>query len=89
MASVAKLARTSQLVAENHRFDGEGEIFEQGVRREGIVIGDDVWIGNGVTILDGVRVGEGSVLGAGTVLTRSVGPRSIVAGVPGRVLRTR
>lgn len=77
------------LAAENHRFDGPGEIFEQGVRREGITIGDDVWIGNGVTILDGVTVGEGSVLGAGTVLTHSVAPRSLVAGVPGRVLRTR
>jgi acetyltransferase-like isoleucine patch superfamily enzyme len=77
------------LVAENHLFDGEGEIFEQGVVRKGIEIGRDVWIGNNVTVLDGVVIGDGAVIGAGTVVTRSVPPRSVVIGVPGRVVKTR
>jgi acetyltransferase-like isoleucine patch superfamily enzyme len=76
-------------IAENHAFEEGKEIFNQGVTRVGITIEDDVWIGNNVTILDGVTVGEGCVLGAGTVLTRSVPPRSVVVGVPGRVIKTR
>jgi acetyltransferase-like isoleucine patch superfamily enzyme len=77
------------LVAENHVFSGEGDIFAQGVSRQGINIGRDVWIGNNTTILDGVTVGDGCVIGAGTVLTRSVPARSVVVGVPGKVIKTR
>jgi len=77
------------LIAENHIFSGEGDIFGRETVQEGITIGRDVWIGDSVTVLDGVVVGEGSVLGAGTVLTRSVPPRSVVVGVPGRVIKER
>ena len=77
------------LVAENHEFSGDAEIFDQGVVQKGIAIGRDVWIGNNVTVLDGVTIGDGSVIGAGTVLTRSVPPRSVVVGVPGRVIKSR
>ena len=52
-------------------------------------IGDKSLIGMGTMILDGVEIGEGSVIGAGTVMTRSVPPCSVVAGVPGKVLRMR
>jgi acetyltransferase-like isoleucine patch superfamily enzyme len=76
-------------VAENHDFSGEGDIYDQGVVRKGISIGRDVWMGNNVIVLDGVTVGEGSVIGAGTVLTKSVPARSVVVGVPGRVIRSR
>jgi galactoside O-acetyltransferase len=50
-------------------------------------IEDDVWIGAGATILPGVTVGEGSVVGAGAVVTGNVPPRTVVGGVPARVLR--
>jgi acetyltransferase-like isoleucine patch superfamily enzyme len=76
-------------VAENHQFGGEEEIFAQGVVRKGIEIGRDVWMGNNVTVLDGVIIGDGSVIGAGTVVTKPVPPRSVVVGVPGRVIKTR
>lgn len=44
-------------------------------------------IGMGAIILDGVRVGAGSIIGAGAVVTKNVPPRSLVAGVPGKVVR--
>jgi carbonic anhydrase/acetyltransferase-like protein (isoleucine patch superfamily) len=44
-------------------------------------------IGIGATVLDGVRVGAGSIVGAGSVVTKDVPPRSLVVGVPGKVLR--
>jgi acetyltransferase-like isoleucine patch superfamily enzyme len=77
------------LIAENHEFSGEGEIHGQGTSRKGITVGRDIWMGNNVTVLDGVTIGDGSVIGAGTVLTKSVPPRSVVVGVPGRVIKTR
>jgi carbonic anhydrase/acetyltransferase-like protein (isoleucine patch superfamily) len=44
-------------------------------------------IGIGATVL-GVRVGEGSIVGAGAVVTKDVPARSLVVGIPGKVLRS-
>jgi carbonic anhydrase/acetyltransferase-like protein (isoleucine patch superfamily) len=44
-------------------------------------------IGIGAIILDGVRVGHGSIIGAGAVVTKNIPPRSLVVGVPGKVVR--
>jgi carbonic anhydrase/acetyltransferase-like protein (isoleucine patch superfamily) len=45
-------------------------------------------IGIGAVILNGVRIGAGSIIGAGAVVARDVPPRSLVVGVPGKVIRT-
>jgi len=45
-------------------------------------------IGIGAIVLDGVRVGAGSIIGAGAVVTKDVPPRSLVVGIPGKVVRT-
>ena len=44
-------------------------------------------IGIGAIVLDGVRIGAGSIVGAGAVVTKDVPARSLVVGVPGKVLR--
>lgn len=44
-------------------------------------------IGIGAIVLNGVRVGTGSIIGAGAVVTKDVPPRSLVMGVPGKVVR--
>lgn len=44
-------------------------------------------IGIGAVVLNGVRVGAGSIIGAGSVVTKDVPPRSLVMGVPGKVVR--
>ena len=41
-------------------------------------------IGSNATILCGVTIREGAIVGAGAVVTRDVGPRTIVTGVPAR-----
>lgn len=52
------------------------------------VIEDDVYLAPGSKILGPITVGFGSVVGANAVVVHDVPPRSIVAGVPARVLRT-
>jgi carbonic anhydrase/acetyltransferase-like protein (isoleucine patch superfamily) len=50
-------------------------------------IGRGCLIGIGAIILNGVEVGAGSIVGAGAVVTKSVPPRSLVMGIPGKVVR--
>ncbi|KAJ4296223.1 hypothetical protein N0V90_006268 [Kalmusia sp. IMI 367209] len=52
-----------------------------------IHIGDDCWIGGGVYILPGVVIGRGVTIGAASVVTKSVGPFTVVAGNPARVVK--
>ena len=44
-------------------------------------------IGSSATILCGITIGEGAIVGAGAVVTRDVPPRTIVAGVPAKVVK--
>lgn len=53
-----------------------------------VVIEDNVWIGRAAIVLPGVTVGRHSVVAAGALVTRSVPPRSIVAGNPAKVIDT-
>ena len=55
----------------------------------GAEVGDGCLIGIGAVLLNGVRVGAGSIVGAGAVVTKGkvIPPRSLVLGVPGRVVR--
>jgi acetyltransferase-like isoleucine patch superfamily enzyme len=43
-------------------------------------------VGGGVVLLPGVEVGEEAFVAAGAVVTRDVSPRSVVMGVPARVV---
>lgn len=65
------------------------ELRHQSAGISGIVsIEDNVWIGSRAIILKGVTLGAGCVVGAGAIVTRSVPPRTVVAGNPARPLRT-
>jgi carbonic anhydrase/acetyltransferase-like protein (isoleucine patch superfamily) len=44
-------------------------------------------IGIGAIVLNGVRVGAGSIIGAGCVVTKDVLPRSMMVGIPAKLLR--
>lgn len=54
-----------------------------------IIIGNDVWIGEGSTILSGVKIGNGAVVAAKSVVTKDIPAYTIVAGNPGRPVKTR
>ena len=55
----------------------------------GCTVEDDCLIGMHATVLNGSRIGTGSLVAAGTVVLEGtvVPPRSLVAGVPGKVRR--
>lgn len=75
---------------ENHIFsDMTCEIRRQGVKREGIKIGDNCWIGSKVTILDGTVVGSGCVIAAGAVVTGHFPDNVIIGGVPAKIIKER
>lgn len=50
-------------------------------------IGENCFIGGRSMILPGVEIGDNCVVGAGSVVTKSVPPRSLVAGNPAKILR--
>ncbi len=54
-----------------------------------VIIEDNVLIGANAVIIEGVRVGENSVIAAGSVVIEDVPPNSVVAGVPGKVIKQK
>lgn len=52
------------------------------VRREEVIVSDDVWIGFSAILLTGITVGRGAIVAAGAVVTKDVEPYAIVAGNP-------
>lgn len=52
-----------------------------------IHIGNDVWIGGNATILPGVTIGDGAVIAAGAVVNEDVPARTLVGGVPAKVIK--
>lgn len=69
----------------NHVMDPDrrGDITAAPVR-----IGCKVWVGANATILPGVTIGDGAIIAAGAVVSKDVAPRTVVGGVPARLLRT-
>ncbi|ULE31428.1 gamma carbonic anhydrase family protein [Mycobacterium sp. IDR2000157661] len=55
----------------------------------GCTVEDGVLIGMGAVVLNGATIGEGSLVAAGAVVPQGfvVPPRSLVAGVPGKIRR--
>lgn len=59
------------------------------MKRNHIIIGNDVWVGVNTVILPRVRIGDGSIIGAGAIVSRDVPAFAVAAGVPAKVKRYR
>lgn len=82
------IAHATSLVAANHTWDNIlVPIKYNPLIKKGIVIEDDVWIGCGVRILDGVTIKSRSVIAAGAVVNKNIEERSLVGGVPAKLIK--
>lgn len=90
IGSYVMMGPNVSIFSENHGSSNTDiHLIDEKTIRQGVTIEDNVWIGSRAMILDGVTVGEGSIIAAGCVVTRNVPPYSIVAGVPGKVIKGR
>ena len=64
-------------------------IKDQGIAKSPVRIGDDVWLGTKVVVTRGTRIGDHSVVAAAAVARGTYPAKSVVAGIPGKVVRTR
>src|ERR1700761_9432256 len=66
---------------------GDGCTIGHNATVHGCVLEDDVLIGMGAIILNGAQIGAGSIIAAGALVPEGtiIPPRSLVAGIPGRV----
>lgn len=68
---------------------GQGVTIGHGVIVHGVEIGAFTLVGMGSIVLGGARVGEYSLIGAGALIKENavIPPRSVVLGMPGRIVR--
>jgi acetyltransferase-like isoleucine patch superfamily enzyme len=67
--------------SDNHSISGRNRVSAP------IIIGNHVWIGMNAMILKGVTIGDGAVIAAGAIVTRDVPAKSLVGGVPAKIIR--
>jgi carbonic anhydrase/acetyltransferase-like protein (isoleucine patch superfamily) len=68
---------------------GKGVTVGHRVVLHGARVDDDVLVGMGSIVMNGAHIGSGSIVAAGAVVTQGteVPPRSVVAGIPAKVVR--
>ncbi len=80
----------SVVLTSTHRFEDLGRpILKQGMKKQAVQIGNDVWIGARVVVLPGVAIGDQAIVGVGSIVTKDVPDRAIVAGNPADLIRYR
>ncbi len=83
------VARGCYISDHSHGFaDPDVPIRDQPVDRVApVLIRRGAWLGQNVVVLPGVTIGRGSVVGANSVVRSDVPDRTVVAGIPARVIR--
>ncbi|MCD7824880.1 MAG: acyltransferase [Clostridiaceae bacterium] len=82
------IAHGVSMIATNHGFsDPTLCIKDQPLTEEKIIIGNDVWFGAKSTVLSGKKIGSHCIIAASAVVTKDVEDRTIVGGVPAKVIR--
>lgn len=62
---------------------------EQGIYKQDVRVGSNVWMGYGACVLRGTTVGDNAIIGTSAVVTKDVPADGVVGGVPAKLLRVR
>lgn len=68
-------------------WDSDAHTINNTEKTKPIKIGNHVWIGTNCVILKGVTIGDGAIIAAGSIVTKDVPTKSLVGGVPAKVLK--
>lgn len=71
---------THRLELGNNKAAGEG-------LSEDIIIGNGCWLCVNSTLLPGVTIGDGVVVAAGAIVNKSFPSKTIIAGIPAKIIR--
>ncbi len=78
---------TYVMIIDNNFHHLEPELRDEMPESAPVILEQNVWLGGRVIVLPGVTIGAGSAVGAGSVVTRDIPPRTLVAGVPAKVIK--
>lgn len=75
------------MIDSDHKYEEPTLIRHQGMNSKKIIIDDDVWVGSNVTILKGTILKKHSVVGACSLLNKEYPEKSVIVGIPGKVIK--
>ncbi|MFX1504401.1 MAG: acyltransferase, partial [Promethearchaeota archaeon] len=85
-----RISNSCCLIPFNHRYENKNILIkDQGLKKIGIILGEDCWIGSNCSILGGTKLGKGCVVGAGSVINKEFPPYSVIAGTPAKIIGQR
>lgn len=83
------LAHNTSILSVNHSWSDESTpIKYNAIDYKSVYIENDVWIGCGSRIMAGVTIHNRSIVAAGAVVTKDVDTKTIVGGVPAKLIKT-
>ncbi|MGY3815704.1 acyltransferase [Globicatella sulfidifaciens] len=84
------IAHNSTILSEEHKYtDLNMNIKDQGCDYKKTAIEDNVWIGAGCRLLAGTYIESGSIIAAGAVVKNRVKAKSIMGGIPAKLIKER
>ncbi|GGW22064.1 acyltransferase [Arenibacter certesii] len=82
------IAHNTSILSTNHDYkDNKLPIKYNPTLESPVIISQDVWIGCGCRILAGVKINERSIIAAGAVVNKEVKMKTIVGGVPAKLIK--
>jgi acetyltransferase-like isoleucine patch superfamily enzyme len=79
----------SRINANEHQYQKNSYICDQGFKCGNVTIGDDCLLGVNVVVTKDVNIKRGSVIGANSVVTKDTEEYSVNAGVPSKIIKYR
>ena len=71
-------ANNVTILSSHHNYSLSTKPFsEQGVKKKGTVIGNNIWIGANVVITAGVTINDNTIVSANSLVTKNIPPNSI------------